>query len=63
MEMEKIYTAKEVAEYLKVKKDTIYKWIRDGDLKCSQIGRTVRITESQLADFLKPKEKEEDNNG
>jgi excisionase family DNA binding protein len=49
---EKLYTPREVAEYLRVDTNTIYRWLRDGKLGGAKIGRDYRISESQLRAFL-----------
>jgi len=43
MKQDAVYTPEEVATMLKVSKQAIYKWIREGDLASVKIGRTVRI--------------------
>ncbi len=49
---ERYATLPEVAERLKVSRRTVYRWIKNGDLKAYQFGREYRITESALKDFL-----------
>ena len=36
---EKLFTAKEAAEILKVRKNTVYDMIKRGDLKASKLGK------------------------
>ena len=36
-----IWTAKEVAEYLKISKKTVYLMARTGDIPCTIIGNTI----------------------
>lgn len=48
----------EVAEILRVRRETVYQWIKDGELAAIHLGRTVRISESDLADFIKSHRKE-----
>lgn len=48
----------EVAETLRVRRETVYQWIKDGELAAIHLGRTVRISESDLADFIKSHRKE-----
>lgn len=50
--MEKYYTAQEVADMLKVKRQTVYTWIRTGRLQADHIGRARRISEAQLQNFM-----------
>lgn len=44
--MEKLYTAEEAAEILRVRRDTVYNLIKRGDLPAIRMGRVVRIPES-----------------
>ena len=53
---ERYATLPEVAERLKVSRRTVYRWIKNGDLKAYQFGREYRITESALKDFLEAHE-------
>ena len=48
-------TVKEIAEKLKVKEDTVYKWIYDDKLESTKIQGIVRITDEQLDRFIKAK--------
>ncbi len=51
--MEKLYTVKEVAEYLKLNRDVVYRYIYAGSLKSIKInGNLVRIKESDLKKFV-----------
>ncbi|HLN20610.1 MAG TPA: helix-turn-helix domain-containing protein [Bacteroidales bacterium] len=53
MNLEKMYyTPGEVAERLKIKKQTLYGLIRQGHLKSERIGRTIRISYDSLQDHL-----------
>ena len=49
---EQLYTAQEVAEYLKVDVRTVYRWLREGKMNAIRFQREYRITESDLRDFL-----------
>lgn len=51
---EKHYTVAEVAERLQVCQRTIYRAIKNGELKANRLGRAIRISETALSDFLKP---------
>ena len=51
--MKKIYTIRDIEELLKTNRQTIYKYIRFGDLQGVKIGRTWRFTEENVNDFLK----------
>lgn len=50
--MDRYYTPAEVAEILKVKRQTVYTWIREGRLNASHVGRTRRISEEDLNKFV-----------
>lgn len=50
--MEQLYTVKEVAEYLKVKPDTVSKWVQKGKLKSFKIQGALRIKEIDLIEFI-----------
>lgn len=50
------YTVGEVAEKLGICARTIYREIAKGNLRCLRFGRAVRITDSQLAEFLRDRE-------
>ena len=50
--MEKLYTPEEVAEHLKVSRETIYIWLRSGKLRAAKIGHFWRIAESELRRLL-----------
>ena len=54
--MERILTADEVAEYLKVNIRTVYKLLESGELQGRKIGRIWRITESAVNDFIQGKD-------
>ena len=50
--MNKLYTAQEVADKLKIKKTTVYELIKRGELYSSRIGKQLRISEEQLEQYL-----------
>ena len=50
--MDKLWTISEVAEYLKVKVDTVNKWVQRGLIKSIKVGGVVRIFENDLKDFI-----------
>ncbi|WP_394525298.1 substrate-binding domain-containing protein [Lacrimispora sp. JR3] len=50
--MEKIFTAQEVADRLKIKKATVYELIKRGELNATKIGRQIRISQEQLDQYL-----------
>ena len=47
-----IFKVMEVARYLKVGKNTIYKLINTGELACVKIGRTIRIPKWCVLEYL-----------
>ncbi|MDF9409553.1 helix-turn-helix domain-containing protein [Pelotomaculum isophthalicicum JI] len=48
----KVYTLDEVAEVLKLKKVTLYNYIRSGKLPAAKFGRDYRVTEEDLRVFI-----------
>lgn len=50
--MNKIYTIKEIAEILQVTERTVYTWARSGKLKAIKIGKSWRVTQEALDEFL-----------
>lgn len=50
--MDKLYTPEEVAEHLKVSRETVYNWLRCGKLQAVKIGHFWRISESELRRLL-----------
>ncbi len=46
------YTAEEVAEKLRIRKETVWKYIRDKQLRATKLGKHYRITPADLQDFL-----------
>ena len=51
MRDEILYTPEEIAQKLKLSKYTIYEMIKRGEISAHRIGRSLRITETQLADL------------
>lgn len=49
---EKLLTAKEAAEILKVRKNTVYDMIKRGDLKASRLGKQLRIRQGDLEFYI-----------
>ena len=49
---EKLLTAKEAAEILKVRKNTVYDMIKRGDLKASKLGKQLRIRQGNLEFYI-----------
>jgi excisionase family DNA binding protein len=50
--MDKILTIPEVAEYLQMSKSKVYDLAKRGIIPTIQIGRNVRVTESDLEKWL-----------
>lgn len=50
--MEELFTPAEAAEYLKVTKAAIYKWIKEGKLEVVYVGSDRRITKSAIEAFI-----------
>lgn len=48
MQEEILYTPEELASKLKLSKYTVYEMIKRGDIQAHHIGRSIRISESQL---------------
>jgi excisionase family DNA binding protein len=58
---DEVMTIPEVAEYLKVTRQTIHKLIKSGKLKVFKIGRSTRILRSEVERFIQ--EQMKDNSG
>jgi len=52
MKLEKLFTAEEIADYLQVSKETVWRWWRNGVLSFIQIGGKKRTKESELKRFI-----------
>ncbi|MBL7201741.1 MAG: helix-turn-helix domain-containing protein [Anaerolineae bacterium] len=48
-----ILTPQEVAEYLQITSDTVYRYIREGKLVASKLGRHYRIPKENIELFLR----------
>ena len=49
-----VYTIREVSVMLKVNIRTVYRWIKNGDLRVAKFGRkTYRVFEVDLNNFVK----------
>ena len=51
-EQVKTYTLQEVADILRLNRQTLYNNIRRGKLKAAKFGKEYRITEEQLQELL-----------
>jgi excisionase family DNA binding protein len=49
---QKLYTRQEIADYFKVSIYTIDNWLKSNKLKCHKMNSTVRISQTQLDEFL-----------
>lgn len=49
---ETIYTPQEVADILKIKKNTVYEMIKRGDIKAAKLGKSFRILASDVESYL-----------
>lgn len=49
----KLYNLLEVAEILKVSRQTIYNYITAGKLKATKFSKEYRVTDSELQNFIK----------
>ena len=47
-----LMTVSEVADYLKVRKETVYGWIKDREIAAIYLDKNIRIDERDLADFI-----------
>ncbi len=53
-------TVKEVADRLRVTRQSVYNWINDGRLKAVKVGgKALRITERSVNDLIQPTEADE----
>ncbi len=61
MPFEEIMTIEEVAEYLKLKPQTIYKWAQDGYIPAAKLGKEWRFKKSLIDSWLDEKFAENSN--
>jgi excisionase family DNA binding protein len=52
MQLEEMLTPQEVAAYLKVPLQTIWRWCREGTVPAVKIGRYWRVPSNDLAAFI-----------
>ncbi|MDP2916566.1 MAG: helix-turn-helix domain-containing protein [Dehalococcoidia bacterium] len=50
--VKEIMTPEQVADYLQLNKDTVYRYIREGKLAASKLGRNYRILKENIDLFL-----------
>ena len=48
----KLYSVKDIAGAMEVTEQTVRRYIRDGHLESTKIGRNLFITEEQLKEFI-----------
>jgi excisionase family DNA binding protein len=46
--MDEILTVREVAEYLKLSRTTVWRWVKEGKLQAFKLGRSWRVCRSEL---------------
>ena len=51
------YTVEQVADMLHIGRDKVYHLLRTGQLRSIKIGKSRRITDQHLADFISSSEK------
>ncbi len=57
--VDEVMTIPEVAEYLKVTRQTVHRLMKDGKIKAFKIGRSTRILKSELDKFIEERMKAE----
>jgi len=55
--VDEVMTIPEVADHLKVTRQTIHKLMKDGKIKAFKIGRSTRILRSELDKFIEERMK------
>lgn len=55
----KVYDIEELSQMLKMNKRTLQRYVREGKLKVSKVGRKYIITEENLKEFLEANEVKE----
>lgn len=51
-DQEKIYTIDEVCAYFKVHRNTLYRWVKEGQLEAVKFGRALRFTQTAISKFV-----------
>jgi excisionase family DNA binding protein len=46
-------STKDIAEHLSVTKDTIHKWIKNGTIPCSRVGKLWKFKKSEVDAWIK----------
>jgi putative molybdopterin biosynthesis protein len=55
--VDEVMTIPEVADHLKVTRQTVHKLMKDGKIKAFKIGRSTRILRSELDKFIEERMK------
>ncbi len=55
---ERLYNVEEAGAYLRIGPRSVYRWIEEGRLKASFVGRSHLIRESSLVEFVKQSEQD-----
>lgn len=50
--LEPLLTVDELADYLKIDKRTVHRWLAEGQIPARKIGRQVRFVESEIVKWL-----------
>jgi len=53
IESNRYYSLKDICEYLGVKRDTIFKWIKTREMPAAKIGRQWRFKLSEVEEWVK----------
>ena len=56
---DEFYTLQEVAEMLKISYMTVFRWVKNGKLEASRVGKQYRIKKETLVKFTESKNKQE----
>ncbi|PIQ89888.1 MAG: DNA-binding protein [Candidatus Omnitrophica bacterium CG11_big_fil_rev_8_21_14_0_20_42_13] len=56
METDKIQTIEEVSDYLKIPKQTLYLWARNGSIPAIKVGKHWRFKKSSIDKWIEHKE-------
>ncbi len=63
MPQDRYQTVQDIAQRLAVAEATVRHWIRSGDLRAIDIGKGWRVSDTDLAQFLKTRETAPRHNG
>ena len=54
---DKLITVTEVAEYLRVKRSTVYEWAKDGKIPAAKVGRLWRFDREEIEAWVKSRKR------